>query len=293
MNDFYKYKEDALSRIKAHAESCIDPIKKKSSDHRLRAKLINMEVGKTCTDLRQELQLIQDVKERQGKLLTLEYCASVASLEYRHAMWKYEYMAFSRRIGELWERLCKSCWEIPTRADVKRVAAPDFALVLSRIRVGLEAKLKDLPQQQAEALRFDVETLFSLVGDISMEEDEVFTVGDTLHVVDFKSGFGSNEKGNMLRLMAVARAYRHYDPKAQLFLIVRQAENNNYLEILRKSKLWQVECHDNAYKKIGELTGTPIAEIKEQIIDFKKDLSESFLKDLSGELSDLTSYLEW
>ena len=34
------------------------------------------------------------MEERANYLIILQYCFSVASLEYRHAVWPYEYMAF-------------------------------------------------------------------------------------------------------------------------------------------------------------------------------------------------------
>ncbi|WP_214658000.1 hypothetical protein, partial [Vibrio anguillarum] len=72
------------------------------------------------------------------------------------------------------------------------------------------------------------------------------------HIIDFKSGFGSNEKGNTLRLIAVGRAYKHWDSNTNLLFLVRQNENNNYLETIRRSNLWDVYCGDAAYRKIDE-----------------------------------------
>ena len=42
--------------------------------------------------------------ERLRSVLTMTYCAQVAMIDLRNQVWPYEYMAFSRRIGELWER---------------------------------------------------------------------------------------------------------------------------------------------------------------------------------------------
>ncbi|MEM6316997.1 MAG: hypothetical protein AAF960_04965 [Bacteroidota bacterium] len=36
-------------------------------------------------------------------VLMVTYCNYVVMLEVRHSVWSYQYMAFSRRIGELWE----------------------------------------------------------------------------------------------------------------------------------------------------------------------------------------------
>jgi hypothetical protein len=43
--------------------------------------------------------------------LRLFYCALVVNLESRNQIVAYDYMDFSRRIGEVWEDFCKVCWE--------------------------------------------------------------------------------------------------------------------------------------------------------------------------------------
>jgi hypothetical protein len=37
-------------------------------------------------------------------MIILEYCTTVANLEFRNRAWQYEYIALSRRMGELWEQ---------------------------------------------------------------------------------------------------------------------------------------------------------------------------------------------
>ena len=96
-----------------------------------------------------------------------------------------------------------------------------------------------------------------------MVEDEMFSLNGRNHIIDFKSGFGSNEKGNTLRLIAVGRAYKHWDKNVNLLFLVRQNENNNYLETIRSSNLWNVYCGDGAYQKIDELTNAGICEIRQ------------------------------
>src|ERR1051326_630769 len=45
--------------------------------------------------------------------LTITYTSYVIMLESRNEVWPYDFMAFSRRIGELWEPFCKLCFEFP------------------------------------------------------------------------------------------------------------------------------------------------------------------------------------
>lgn len=113
------------------------------------------------------------------------------------------------------------------------------------------------------------------------------------HVIDFKSGFGSNEKGNMLRLQSVGRAYRIWNHETRLILLVRQDQNNNYLRVLRRAGLWEVHTGDKAYDQISELTGANMQAIRREVINWEADLSDQLYKFLKNQPSDLTSYLIW
>ena len=108
-----------------------------------------------------------------------------------------------------------------------------------------------------------------------------------------KSGFGSNEKGNMLRLLTVGRAYRIWDHRTKLMLLVRQGENNNYLKVLLRSGLWEVHTGANTYRKIEEITGTDIASVRDNVVDWSADLSPDFYSYLTSQPTDLTAYLAW
>src|SRR5699024_9339074 len=44
-------------------------------------------------------------------ILLSTYSSYVVMIEERNRIKKYEYMDFSRRMGELWEPFCKICWE--------------------------------------------------------------------------------------------------------------------------------------------------------------------------------------
>jgi hypothetical protein len=53
--------------------------------------------------------------------LRLFYCSLVVNLESRNQVVAYDYMDFSRRIGEVWEDFCKVCWDAPANAKLKRL----------------------------------------------------------------------------------------------------------------------------------------------------------------------------
>lgn len=211
------------------------------------------------------------------------------SLEYRNMVWPYEYMAFSRRNGELWERFCKAAWDNSQVPNLSRIEAPEFDDVRNSFRDRIIGYTDNNENQQL--IVNDMDSIFALVGEINMKQDEMFISNDINHIIDFKSGFSSNEKGNTFRVLAVGRAYKHWDPNVNLLFLVRQNENNNYLEIIRRSNLWAVHCGDEAYRKIDELTNAGIAEIRREAIDFQNDLSTGFWNYLDA--NDLTDYLDW
>ena len=58
--------------------------------------------------------------------LLLMHCTNVVMLESRNTIWRYEYMAFSRRIGELWEPFVTTCFELPVADNVSLFVPPLF-----------------------------------------------------------------------------------------------------------------------------------------------------------------------
>ena len=292
MIDCPALKVTLLAELHANLAPKVSQIRATSADHDSKAKAVNADVKVAVEQVEQRLLAqFSTVTDRQTALLVLQYCASVVSLEYRHKVWPYEYMAFSRRVGELWERFCKACWDHPSRQHVERISPPSFEQIKADIFHRIESNTVGATQR--DQILDDVNLLLGLVGDINMKEDEVFTVDGIPHVIDFKSGFGSNEKGNTLRLLAVGRAYRLWNPDTALYLLVRQEDNNNYLNVIRRNGLWGVHCAAGAYAKIDELTGALTANMRESIIDFEGDLSAQFMSDIGGQLADLRAYLRW
>lgn len=283
-SDVDQLKEALLARFADALEPALPGIKNSSADLRAKAKLVNAQVASVRAALAPTLT--GGSISSQDQLIILEYCTAIANLEYRNRVWPYEYMALSRRMGELWERFCKTAWEKPLRPRVKRVAPPSFGTVLDEIHSRLAPAV---PKELAH----DLENLICLIAEINMVEDEVFTVDDRLHVIDFKSGFGSNEKGNMLRLLAVGRAYQLYDPEVRLIFLVRQQENNNYLKKIKSSGLWEVHTGAEAYKIVDEVTGSNIAALRSDIIDFDNDLSAHFWNTLTTAKNEVEKYFRW
>jgi hypothetical protein len=253
-----------------------------------KAKEINSIVEAIRKELSQKVATL-DVAERPNYALVLQYCCSVASLEYRHKVWPYEYMAFSRRVGELWEAFCSAAWDFPSRPAVVRCAIPDFATVRDVLSAQIKGNIGE--HNKRDEIIQDVNILWDIIGNINMNEDEVFRVGDIPYVIDFKSGFGSNEKGNTQRLLTVGKAYRIWNPQTRLLLLVRQEENNNYLNVLRRAGLWEVHTGTKAYEQVSALTGADMQTVRDTIIDWPTDLSPKLYEFLTN--ADLTNYLIW
>ncbi len=283
-------KNHVLQELHARISPAVERIERLSLTYQQRAQNTNALISEERNKLVASIAGLP-VQERGAAALIIQYCCTVISLEYRHRVWPYEYMAFSRRIGELWEAFCSTAWTYPIDNSIARVKAPDFNQVrlalLNRITYNLGA------HEKAVEVMTDVSTLFEIVGDVNMREDEVFTKAGIPHVIDFKSGFGSNEKGNMLRLITVGRAYRIWDHTTKLMLLVRQNQNNNYLDVMRRSGLWEIYTGAATYEKIEEITGADITTVREDVIDWPRDLSADFYHYLKNQPTDLTAYLEW
>lgn len=229
-------------------------------------------------------------------LLTSTYCAHVAMLDLRNEVWKYEYMAFSRRIGELWEQFV----HIPFSHSVTEIhpfVPPLFSDVRADLNREIALFIRDLPlsKDQKDDLLQYYEKVWQLVdsGEISLQLDLHAEIGTRKVNIDFKSGFGSNEKGNTNRLLMVATIYRNLEDNYDNVLLVRAREdrNNHYFQTLKHSKVWNAYCGDEAYEKIGQYTGFDLKTWINENIDWEKDLLPATVTHFRT--NNLLQYLEW
>jgi len=111
--------------------------------------------------------------------------------------------------------------------------------------------------------------------------------------VDFKSGFGSNEKGNTNRLLLVASIYKNLEEDYKCLLLVRSEEdrNNNYFQTLKNSRIWEAYCGDEAYNKIKEYSGFNIKQWIVNNIDWGNDFSNHTMQYFQD--NNLDQYLKW
>src|SRR5680860_312269 len=107
-------------------------------------------------------------------ILMVTYCNYVVMLEVRHSVWPYEYMAFSRRIGELWEPFCKLAFEYSIN-ELELFVPPLFADVKKQLADEVQDYINELPieNEQKEQLLKYYNKVWSLVmsGEIKLQLD--------------------------------------------------------------------------------------------------------------------------
>ena len=240
-----------------------------------------------------------------NNILMVTYCTYIVMLEYRHKVWPYEYMTFSRRIGELWEPFCKLCFEHSNNENLTLIRPPLFNEVKNQLKEEIDSFIFTLSisKEEKKILIEYYEKVWSLItsGQVKLELDLHFKFnGENINLdfanknfnIDFKSGFHSNEKGNTNRLLLVGAIYKniiHEDNKCIIF--VRSDQNNHYLETIKNSGLWNVFCAEETYNQINNFTNFNLMQWITENVDWISDLSYDIRKDF--EKSNLLQYLNW
>lgn len=260
---------------------------KLNNDKKEASKLVNKKM-KELYDLLKDETIESDI----NKTLMLNYTYYVVMLEARNSVWPYDNMSFSRRIGEIWEPFCKIPFSFNSYTKFYNPPTfEDFKTKFDKSVVDKFIEEFNLTIEGINELKNVVNKIwsFSESGAINLKEDLHFEHGGKKYVVDFKSGFGSNEKGNVNRLLLVAKIYSEL--KYPCLLFVRQEENNNYLKVIENSGLWKVYRSDEVYDKIFKLTSINLKEWMDINIDWKNDISVEFKNYL--ETNELIQYLTW
>ncbi len=200
-------KKDLLSYFRDRGAESLEEVRRTYGDNEFkkRAKAINKAATRTKNALIKTI-VQKATRQRWANddilkcILMITYTSDIVILECRNEVWPYEYMAFSRRIGELWEPFCKLCFEFPIR-DISLFVPPLFSEVKKKFADEIEdyiARLSISSEQKMTLKRY-YDKVWSLVtsGEIKLELDLHFELKCEKIVVDFKSGFGSNEKGNV------------------------------------------------------------------------------------------------
>jgi len=234
--------------------------------------------------------------QKLEKVLLVSYARDIVMLEYRNEVWPYEYMAFSRRIGEIWEPFCKLPFAYAS-TDLQIIAPPDYRIEKIGLVRSFRDKLDVLSINEDE--KADLYQIYRDVwdvldsGNISLSLDLHFIFNNIRYNVDYKSGFGSNEKGNTNRLLQVGCLYSKLPREHHNLIFVRQPEeeNNHYLQTLKNSPYWQVFCANDAYQKIHEFSGFDLQNWMHCNMIWTEDISPRFRQYLQQH--NLLRYLEW
>jgi hypothetical protein len=258
-------KIELLSYFRDRASEALTDIKTKFAETQAdkRARAINESLNQTksvlvTTLLQQAEKEKWTNQEKLESILMITYCNIVVMIESRNSVRPYEYMDFSRRVGELWDPFCKLCFYYPINklslfipplfSEVKKKMTDEIVDYIDNLNITAEEK---------QELKKYYDKIWALVssGEIQLELDLHFKHNDQKYVVDFKSGFGSNEKGNTNRLLLVATIYQNLDDNYKCLLFVRAEENNSYFNTLKNSGIWDAYCGSEAYEKIKEYSG--------------------------------------
>jgi len=233
-------------------------------------------------------------QEKLETILLTTYTNYIVMLESRNDVWPYEYMTFSRRIGELWEPFCKLCFAYPTN-DITLFIPPLFSDVKRKLSNEIEEYILKLNINEDERSQLNkyYNKVWGLVtsGEIKLELDLHFIYEKQKFVVDFKSGFGSNEKGNTNRLLLVASIYQNLEENYQCMIFVRSDENNHYFRTLQNSGIWNAFSGAIAYDKMKFYTGFDIKKWIELNVNWEKDFKTETMNSLKE--NNLEQYLIW
>lgn len=272
-----------------------------STQFKNRASAVNRAIIETKDNIIKAL-LQKATKERWSNkeilqhILMLTYTNYIVMIECRNEVWPYEYMTFSRRIGELWQPFCKLCFDYPIR-DLTLFVPPLFSEIKQKFTTEIEDYIDTLAitEEQKKELKRYYNKVWSLVtsGEIKLELDLHFEQNGEKFVVDFKSGFGSNEKGNTNRLLLVASIYKNLEENYRCLLLVRAGEdrNNNYFQTLKNSGIWEAYCGNETYTKIKGHSGFDIKQWIESNIDWNTDFRKDTMQNFKDK--NLTQYLKW
>lgn len=291
-------KKDLLVSFREKAQSIIEETSNSTKGYKEKASVLN----KGITAFREEYiesftKSAKDNSDLLEKILLVTYVSYIVMLEYRNEVWNYDYMAFSRRIGEFWEPFCKlpffypvlslEIYSPPKIEEVKETLKNQINDLVESLSIEQEIKEKLMSSYQA------LWTLLNSSGHISLSLDLHYKQNGEYYDVDYKSGFSSNEKGNTNRLLLVASIYKSLSEKHNNLIFVRQKEeqNNHYLQTLKNSGVWNVYCADDAYNMIKKFTGFDIKAWMNINMNWENDISPQFRDYLQR--NKLLKYLTW
>lgn len=292
-------KEDLLKYYRDRASELIyeSNIKYSNNQYKEKVSFINKGLSNSKNNLIKIIEQDANISKYEllEYILMITYTNIIVMIESRNKMWEYEYMTFSRRIGELWEPFCRLCWDYKLNNNITFFTPPLF----SEIKKSLSKEVYDfidslnISDINKNELKSYYRKIWSLVssGEIKLELDLHFIYNNIKYVIDFKSGFGSNEKGNTNRLLLIGSIYNILKETYKCIIFVRSENNNNYLDSLQKSNLWEVYTGTNTYQLIYKITGFDLTKWISNNIDWENDFTKEMYKFIKNKK--LHTYLKW
>ncbi|MDD5933680.1 MAG: hypothetical protein PUC70_05315 [bacterium] len=289
-------KKTLLDFFRAEASQYKTELDKINLDKKERASKMNQFLMESKQSIINWIPNFGNLQKRLEVILLITYCANLVMLEFRNNIWNYDYMAFSRRIGEIWEPFCKLAFEYPVN-KIKIIEPLTFSKVQHEIIEQVYSFISNLAIEdfKKDVLKGYYDRTFSFIdsGSINLSLDLHIEYESKKYNIDFKSGFNSNEKGNTNRLLLVGSIYSSISDSYVNMILVRSPENqnNHYLQTLRNSPYWKVYCADEAYDEIKKLSGFDIKKWMTENMDWRNDISAEFRRYL--ETNNLLDYLTW
>lgn len=297
----YTDKAQLLSYFRSMSSKELVNIQRSTIDYRHQASMINAVIREIKEQVISDMLHAARINQWRNNsildaVLMITYAADIVMLESRNIVWPYEYMAFARRIGELWEPFCKEAFNYSIK-PLDLIDPPVFEKIKDEIIESVDEYISNIDVDNVikRQLRYYYRIPWSMIdsGGTKLELDLHFTQSGINYNCDFKSGFSSNEKGNTNRLLMVASIYQLISNEEKMIIFVRQEEeqNNHYLQTLKNSRYWEVYCADEAYMKIAEFTGFNLREWLDTNALWEQDISYEFKSHLIS--NDLIKYLTW
>lgn len=289
-------KQDIIAIFRAETETLLSQLTITAAHQKKNARAVNRLITALQEELITKARFSLSDDALLSKILEILYASYVVMLESRHYCWNYNNIDFSRRIGEVWEEFAKAPF-LFTNNDISLYSPPEFQQIQQSLKQEIQSLISALSvsQEEKEALAGYYDVLWSFIdsGGINLALDLHFTKQNCRYAVDYKSGFGSNEKGNVNRLLLVASVYQSLPEHYKTLMFVRQPaeENNHYFQLLLHSGLWEIYCGTEAYAKIQEFTGFPLKDWIEKNINWAQDLHPTFY--LYLQQRDMVHYLNW
>ena len=282
--NLWNKKAEIIEYFRKRGEECLQEVSAQFATNEYREKA--SEINKSIVEIKESLisHILQkaNVEKWENEIilktvLSITYSSYVIMIDLRNNVWEYDYMAFSRRIGELWEPYCKLCFQFPLKklelfvpplfVDVKRMMTAEIETYIDKLSIN---------ENQKQELKFYYRKVWAMVtsGEIKLQLDLHFIQNGKMYNIDFKSGFGSNEKGNTNRLLLVATIYKNLDPNYECMLFVRADEdtNNQYFITLKNSAVLTASCGNETYEKIHNFSGFDLKQWIRDNINWEDDL---------------------